>query len=94
MLIEQGLAKIKLIIGQKLTGVKDDEISTIQDLKIAYDAARLFDDKLIAITVAVSGCINFGQQMKEELINSWDSTIANIAAVVQANIGRACGYHH
>jgi len=32
--------------------------------------------------------------MKETLINSWDSTIANIAAVVQANIGRACGYHN
>ena len=31
--------------------------------------------------------------MKDELINSWDSTISNIAAIVQANIGRACGYH-
>ena len=96
MLIEQGISEDQiLIIGQKLTGVEDDEISTIQDLKIAYDAARLFDDKLIAITVAgFRAGINFGQQMKEELINSWDSTIANIAAVVQANIGRACGYHH
>ena len=96
MLIEQGIGEDQiLIIGQKLTGVDEDEISSVQDLKIAYDAARIFDDKLIAITVAgFRAGINFGQQMKEELINSWDSTIANIAAVVQANIGRACGYHH
>ncbi|MBF4427622.1 glutathione synthase, partial [Vibrio anguillarum] len=59
-----------------------------------YETAALFDDKLIAITVAgFRAGVNFGQEMKETLINSWDSTIANIAAVVQANIGRACGYH-
>jgi hypothetical protein len=38
--------------------------------------------------------VNFGQEMKENLINSWDSSISNIAAVVQANVGRACGYHN
>ncbi|HBF47829.1 MAG TPA: glutathione synthase, partial [Shewanella frigidimarina] len=26
-------------------------------------------------------------------ISTWDSTVASVAAVVQANIGRACGYH-
>lgn len=96
MLIEQGISQDQIfIIGQRLSGVEEHEISSIQDFKIAYDAARLFDEKLIAITVAgFRAGINFGQQMKEELINSWDSTISNIAAVVQANIGRACGYHH
>jgi hypothetical protein len=50
----------------------------------------------IELTLTVAGFragINFGSKMKDELINSWDSTISNIAAIVQANIGRACGYH-
>ena len=53
-----------------------------------------FGQKVIAITVA--GCragINFGFDMKENLIATWDSTVSNVADVVQANIGRACGYH-
>jgi len=83
------------IIGQKLVGIEDHELSSIDDFKREYETAALFDDKLIAITVAgFRAGVNFGQDMKETLINSWDSTIANIAAVVQANIGRACGYHH
>ncbi|WP_163133163.1 DEAD/DEAH box helicase family protein [Agarivorans sp. Alg241-V36] len=83
------------IIGQKLVGIEDNELSSIDDFKRDYETAVLFDDKLIAITVAgFRAGVNFGQDMKETLINSWDSTIANIAAVVQANIGRACGYHH
>lgn len=95
ILIEQGIDEDNIfIIGQKLAGVEDHEISAIQDFKYAYEAASLFDDKLIAITVAgFRAGINFGSKMKEELINSWDSTISNIAAIVQANIGRACGYH-
>ncbi|ANN26691.1 hypothetical protein FORC17_1628 [Vibrio vulnificus] len=82
------------IIGQKLVGLEDHELCSIDDFKREYETAALFDDKLIAITVAgFRAGVNFGQEMKETLINSWDSTIANIAAVVQANIGRACGYH-
>jgi hypothetical protein len=83
------------IIGQKLVGVEEHELCSIDDFKREYETAVLFNDKLIAITVAgFRAGVNFGQEMKETLINSWDSTIANIAAVVQANIGRACGYHH
>lgn len=83
------------IIGQKLVGVEEHELSSIDDFKREYEAAAMFDDKIIAITVAgFRAGINFGQEMKETLINTWDSTIANIAAVVQANAGRACGYHH
>ncbi len=96
ILIEQGIEEDQIfIIGQRLSGVEEHEISSIQDFKRAYDVADLFGDKLIAITVAgFRAGINFGSRMKEELINSWDSTISNIAAIVQANIGRACGYHH
>lgn len=82
------------VIGQKLVGLEEHELCSINDFKREYETAALFDDKLIAITVAgFRAGVNFGQEMKETLINSWDSTIANIAAVVQANIGRACGYH-
>lgn len=82
------------IIGQKLVGLEEHELCSINDFKREYETAALFDDKLIAITVAgFRAGVNFGQEMKETMINSWDSTIANIAAVVQANIGRACGYH-
>ena len=95
ILLDQGIDEDQIfIIGQKLSGVEEYEIGTIQDFKHAYEAASIFDDKLIAITVAgFRAGINFGSQMKEELINSWDSTISSIAAIVQANIGRACGYH-
>lgn len=96
ILLEQGIAEDQIfIIGQKLAGVEEHEISSIHDFKYAYDGASLFEDKLIAITVAgFRAGINFGSKMKKELINSWDSTISNIAAIVQANIGRACGYHN
>ncbi|MGI2102917.1 DEAD/DEAH box helicase family protein [Shewanella oncorhynchi] len=95
ILINQGVAEEQIyIIGQKLVGVKDHELSSIDDFKREYETATMFDDKLIAITVAgFRAGVNFGQEMKETLINTWDSTISNIAAVVQANIGRACGYH-
>ncbi len=96
VLLEQGIAPEQIyIIGQKLVGVEEHELSSIEDFKREYEATVLFDDKLIAITVAgFRAGVNFGQEMKESLINTWDSTIANIAAVVQANIGRACGYHN
>ncbi len=95
ILINQGVAEEQIyIIGQKLVGVEDYELSSIEDFKREYETATMFDDKLIAITVAgFRAGVNFGQEMKETLINTWDSTISNIAAVVQANIGRACGYH-
>ncbi len=82
------------ILGIKLSGVPEDEHTSIDDFKTAYKTAMEFGQKVIAITVA--GCragINFGFDMKDNLIATWDSTVSNIAAVVQANIGRACGYH-
>jgi hypothetical protein len=95
LLIKQGIDPAQIyIIGQKLNDVDDADLCSINDFKRAYATAELFDEKLIAVTVAgFRAGINFGQQMKEQLIATWDSTIANIAAVVQANIGRACGYH-
>ena len=95
ILLENGIAEEQIIIiGQKLVGVDEANLASIDDFKREYQTASMFDDKLIAITVASfrSG-INFGHEMKNTLINTWDSTIANIAAIVQANIGRACGYH-
>ena len=95
VLLDKGFDEEQIhIIGQKLTGIEDHELTNVNDFKRAYETAQLFNDKLIAITVAgFRAGINFGQPMKEGLIATWDSTIANIAAVVQANIGRACGYH-
>ena len=95
VLLENGVAEEQIyIIGQKLSGISDEALTSVSDFRRAYETAQLFDEKLIAITVAgFRAGINFGQTMKEELIATWDSTIANIAAVVQANIGRACGYH-
>lgn len=81
------------IIGKSLTGVPEDEQTTINRFKKEYSDAEMFEEKFVAITVA--GCragINFGN-MKNSLISTWDSTVASVAAVVQANIGRACGYH-
>ncbi|WP_261872669.1 DEAD/DEAH box helicase family protein [Vibrio rarus] len=96
ILVAQGFEAEQIhIIGQKLVGVEDSELSSIEDFKRDFEVAQLFDDKLIAITVAgFRAGVNFGQDMKQSLINTWDSTIANIAAVVQANIGRSCGYHN
>ncbi|BDX02826.1 hypothetical protein MACH16_15740 [Marinomonas pontica] len=96
ILLESGIESEQIhIIGQKLVGLEDHELCSLEDFKREYETAKLFDDKLIAITVAgFRAGVNFGQEMKENLINSWDSSISNIAAVVQANVGRACGYHH
>lgn len=95
ILITQGIHEEQIfIIGQKLADVDEYELSSIDDFKREYETAVIFDEKIIAITVAgFRAGINFGQNMKSSLINTWDSSIANIAAVVQANIGRACGYH-
>lgn len=83
------------IIGQNLIDTDSSELVSIDDFKAEYEIAKLYEEKVIAITVAgFRAGINFGQAMKEDLVATWDSTIANIAAVVQANIGRACGYHH
>ena len=94
-LIAQGIAENAIyILGNSLTGVPEDEHCSIDRFKKEFDDAHLFDDKLIAITVAGARAgINFGAMMKDNLISTWDSTVASVAAVVQANIGRACGYH-
>lgn len=83
------------IIGQSLKGVDESDLTSLTEFKRECEAAIEFDDKVIAITVAsFRAGINFGQDLKEHLLATWDSTVSNIAAVVQANIGRACGYHH
>lgn len=96
ILLQKGVNADQIfIIGQSLTDTDDSELISLDDFKKEFETAKLFDEKIIAITVAgFRAGINFGQEMKEQLIATWDSTIANIAAVVQANIGRACGYHH
>ena len=93
--ISQGVEEHNIfILGNSLSGVPEDELSTIDKFKKEFEDAQEFEDKLVAITVA--GCragINFGAMMKNSLISTWDSTVASVAAVVQANVGRACGYH-
>ena len=92
--LESGISDDNIcIIGKSLTGVPEDEQTTINRFKKDFSDAEMFGEKFVAITVA--GCragINFGS-MKNNLISTWDSTVASVAAVVQANIGRACGYH-
>lgn len=93
--ISQGVAEDNIfIIGKSLQGIPKDDQTEIERFKREYENAEDFDEKFIAITVA--GCragINFGS-MKNTLISTWDSTVASVAAVVQANIGRGCGYHN
>ncbi|MCY1291921.1 hypothetical protein D9M70_411280 [compost metagenome] len=95
ILARSGISKQNIhIIGQSLAGVPQEELVDIETFKLRYDEAIQFDEKIVAITVAgVRAGINFGADMKKTLIGTWDSTISNVAAVVQANIGRACGYH-
>ena len=92
--LESGVPEDNIvIIGKSLTGVSEDEQTTIKRFKKDYSDAEMFGEKFIAITVAgFRAGINFGE-MKNSLISTWDSTVASVAAVVQANIGRACGYH-
>jgi len=95
LLIRNGFDKENIhIVGQSLTGVPRDELVNVEEFRDKYDEAQNFDNKVVAITVAgFRAGINFGPDMKANLIGTWDSTISNVAAVVQANIGRACGYH-
>lgn len=94
-LLSEGIEEHNIfILGNSLSGVPEEQLSTIDRFKKDFEDAQLFGDKLFAITVA--GCragINFGAMMKNNLISTWDSTVASVAAVVQANVGRACGYH-
>lgn len=94
-LISKGIDEHSIyILGNSLSGVPEGEHCSIERFKKEFDDALLFEDKLIAITVAGARAgINFGAMMKNNLISTWDSTVASVAAVVQANIGRACGYH-
>lgn len=96
VLLKEGFRADQIfIVGQKLTGIEDHELVSLTEFRRQYQNAQLFDEKIIAITVAsFRAGINFGIEMKDSLIASWDSTVSNIAAVVQANIGRASGYHH
>ncbi|MDY7579298.1 DEAD/DEAH box helicase family protein [Herbaspirillum sp. RTI4] len=96
ILLQKGIKEDQIfILGQSLSDTDEADLTNLEDFKKEFETAKLFDEKIIAITVAgFRAGINFGQEMKELLIATWDSTIANIAAVVQANIGRACGYHH
>jgi hypothetical protein len=93
--VSQGVPEENIfIIGKSLQGIPKDDQTEIERFKREYENAEGFDEKFIAITVA--GCragINFGG-MKNTLISTWDSTVASVAAVVQANIGRGCGYHN
>lgn len=95
ILLAEGFSKDQIfIVGQKLSGLEEHELVSLSEFKRHYQNAALFDEKIIAITVAsFRAGINFGQEMKEGLIATWDSTVSNIAAVVQANIGRASGFH-
>jgi hypothetical protein len=95
MLIKEGFEEENVfILGSSLTGVPPNELIDVEQFKADYEQGMLFDKKMIAITVAgVRAGINFGQGMKENLLASWDSTVSSVAAIVQANIGRACGYH-
>ncbi|MGY8896457.1 MAG: glutathione synthase [Paraglaciecola sp.] len=82
------------IIGSSLNGVPEEELTNIDRFKREFDECIDFDEKLVAITVAGARAgINFGHLMKSKLIATWDNTVTSVAAVVQANIGRACGYH-
>ncbi|MFC3034470.1 DEAD/DEAH box helicase family protein [Pseudoalteromonas fenneropenaei] len=94
-LTSQGIDEHSIyILGNSLSGVPEDEHCSIERFKQQFEDALMFDEKLIAITVAGARAgINFGAMMKNNLISTWDSTVASVAAVVQANIGRACGYH-
>jgi len=95
LMIKNGIEKENIfIIGSSLSGVPAHELIDIDQFKVAYEHGILFGKKMVAITVAgVRAGINFGPDMKESLIASWDSTVSSVAAIVQANIGRACGYH-
>ncbi|QKX16922.1 DEAD/DEAH box helicase family protein [Microbulbifer sp. YPW1] len=95
MLIKEGFEEENIfILGSSLSGVPANELIDIDQFKNHCQQGMLFGKKVIAITVAgVRAGINFGQEMKENLLASWDSTVSSVAAIVQANIGRACGYH-
>ena len=82
------------IIGANLAEVPIEELININAFKRRYADTEMFAQVHVAITVASCRAgINFGQNMKEKLISTWDNTYSSVAAVVQANVGRACGYH-
>ncbi|KJG22497.1 hypothetical protein UB37_08715 [Photobacterium iliopiscarium] len=83
------------IVASSLKDVDKSELETWENVCNYYDDYKIRDKKLIVI---VRGFLRVGiampTEMKEDLVATWDGTSSAVSSVVQALIGRACGYHN
>lgn len=82
------------IVASSLNDVEKDDLESWSNVLRTYQAYKKRNKKLVII---VRGFLRVGiampTVMKEDLIATWDGTSSAVSSVVQALIGRACGYH-
>lgn len=82
------------IVATKLNDVEANELDAWDDVIGKYKAYKDRGQKLVII---VRGYLRVGiampHEMKQDLTATWDGTSSAVSSVVQALIGRACGYH-
>ncbi|MGD1452523.1 hypothetical protein [Vibrio harveyi] len=83
------------IVASSLNDVEKDDLDSWNGVLRSYQAYKKRNKKLVII---VRGFLRVGiampPEMKEDLIATWDGTSSAVSSVVQALIGRACGYHN
>ncbi|HIF9294738.1 TPA: hypothetical protein ACX6Q7_002651 [Photobacterium damselae] len=83
------------IVASSLNDVEKDDLDSWSNVLRTYQAYKKRNKKLVII---VRGFLRVGiampPVMKEDLIATWDGTSSAVSSVVQALIGRACGYHN
>ncbi|HCM1507995.1 TPA: hypothetical protein N2916_004402 [Vibrio parahaemolyticus] len=83
------------IVASSLNDVEKDDLDSWNGVLRSYQAYKKRNKKLVII---VRGFLRVGiampPEMKEDLVATWDGTSSAVSSVVQALIGRACGYHN
>ncbi|MEZ8141677.1 DEAD/DEAH box helicase family protein [Enterovibrio sp. FF113] len=83
------------IVASSLNDVDQSELTAWSNVLSQYQNYRIRGEKLVII---VRGFLRVGiamhEEMKAELMSTWDGTSSAVSSVVQALIGRACGYHN
>jgi len=82
------------IVASSLKDVDKSELESWDSVVKKYNNYKDRNQKLVVI---VRGFLRVGiampPEMKEDLTATWDGTSSAVSSVVQALVGRACGYH-
>lgn len=82
------------IVARSLKDVDKEDLESWDNVLRLYPA---YKERHMKLVIIVRGFLRVGiampQEMKEDLVATWDGTSSAVSSVVQALVGRACGYH-